>query len=316
MKSTPTVSINLCCYNSEKYLRETLQSIVNQTYKDWELVIINDGSSDSTESIITEYKNKGYPIIYHYQTNMGLAASRNKALDLSQGKYIAFIDHDDIWLPKKLEEQINVMGNGCYALCYGGVTYIDKNSKEIGRRIPKNKSGFLFDRFLEKYDTDLPTVMIRKSMLGDGNLAFDENIVASEDYCLFMQIAANHEIAVINKILAKYRIHDNSLTNKSIDKWADEWGYTLDIICKRNDGIREKYDHGFKKAYAKLRYYRARCFVSRGEKFRAIQELRKNVFIDWRYLVLFLFLLCFPVSLWNVLHRAKFKMTRLFCLLY
>ncbi len=102
----PKVSINLCCYNSEKNLRETLESIVKQTYKDWELIIINDGSSDSTESIIYEYVNQGFPITYHYQENKGLGYSRNEALSRSQGEYIAFIDHDDIWVAGKLNRQV------------------------------------------------------------------------------------------------------------------------------------------------------------------------------------------------------------------
>ena len=77
------VSINLCCYNSEKYLKETLDSIVKQTYKDWELVIINDGSCDSTESIIDHYIEQGHPIVYKYQKNQGLSSSRNEAIKLS-----------------------------------------------------------------------------------------------------------------------------------------------------------------------------------------------------------------------------------------
>ena len=106
MTTKPTVSINLCCYNGEKYLREALDSIINQTYKDWELVIINDGSKDSTESIIYEYIKQGYPIVYHYQENHGLGYSRNEALKRSHGEYVAFIDHDDVWMPEKLEKQI------------------------------------------------------------------------------------------------------------------------------------------------------------------------------------------------------------------
>ena len=102
----PRVSINLCCYNSERYLRETLDSIVSQTYKDWELIIINDGSSDATESIVSEFIKRGHPIVYHYQANKGLALSRNEALKRSRGEYIAFIDHDDLWMPEKLEKQI------------------------------------------------------------------------------------------------------------------------------------------------------------------------------------------------------------------
>ena len=130
----PKVSINLCCYNSEKYLRETLDSIVKQTYKDWELIIINDGSSDSTEAIIYEYIKQGYPIAYHYQRNKGLAFSRNKALELSQGKYVAFIDHDDLWLPDKLEKQASILEKRPEIDFLYGNYFIKRGSRDDRRR--------------------------------------------------------------------------------------------------------------------------------------------------------------------------------------
>ncbi len=102
----PKVSINLCCYNGEKYLEETLQSIFLQKYKNWELVVVNDGSTDSTERIIRRHEAAGLPIVYHYQKNAGLGSARNKALQLSSGSYIALIDQDDIWLPEKPEKQV------------------------------------------------------------------------------------------------------------------------------------------------------------------------------------------------------------------
>src|SRR2546421_314712 len=102
----PKVSITLCCYNSERYLDETLQSITAQTYKDWELVVINDGSRDATEDIVRRYMDAGWPIVYQYQENRGLSASRNKSIELSSGEFIAMIDHDDLWSPEKLEKQV------------------------------------------------------------------------------------------------------------------------------------------------------------------------------------------------------------------
>src|SRR5438874_5550918 len=102
----PTVSITLCCFNSERFLAETLRSIIDQTYKDWELVIINDGSTDSTESIIQTFIDRKWPIVYHSQQNAGLGRSRNKAVELSRGEFIALIDHDDLWEPEKLARQI------------------------------------------------------------------------------------------------------------------------------------------------------------------------------------------------------------------
>lgn len=305
----PTVSVNLCCYNSEKYLRETLDSIINQTYKDWELVVINDGSTDSTESIIKNYINEGYPIIYQYQQNKGLSYSRNKALELSKGHYIAFIDHDDVWIEDKISRQITAMSSGNYALCYGGVVYIDKNGREIGKRVQQSRSGCLFGQLLKHYDADVTTVMIRKDVLESNDLRFDERLITSEDYCLFMQIAVKNQIVVLPGVLSKYRIHDDSLTNKSISKWAEEWNYTLNLIKEINIGIDKLYKTEFKAAEAHVRYYQAKYFFFKGDRLGAIMEMRKNIFIDIKYFLLFI-LLFMPNYFWNYAHTLYTKRSR------
>ena len=103
------ISIIMCCYNSEDNIIETLNSIKNQTYKKWELVIINDGSTDETELIIKKfiYLNKDLNVRYFYQKNQGLGVSRNNAIKRTKYDWIAIIDHDDIWLSEKLLKQIS-----------------------------------------------------------------------------------------------------------------------------------------------------------------------------------------------------------------
>lgn len=305
----PTVSVNLCCYNSEKYLRDTLDSIINQVYKDWELVVINDGSIDSTEAIVKEYIDAGYPIIYHYQLNKGLSYSRNKALELSRGDYIAFIDHDDVWYADKLLRQVTAMSSGNYALCYGGVVHINEDGREIGKRVQQSRSGCLLGQLLTHYDAQVTTVMLSKDVLKNNNFRFDEGLITSEDYCLFMQIAVNNQIVVLSGVSAKYRIHDESLTNKSIAKWAEEWDYTLNLIKENNIGIDKLYQSEFMKAEAHVRYHRAKYLFFKGDRFGAIKEMRKNIFIDIRYLALFI-LLFMPSSCWIYAHMLYTKRSR------
>jgi glycosyltransferase involved in cell wall biosynthesis len=205
------VSINLCCYNSEKYLRETLESIVNQTYKDWELVIINDGSSDSTESIISEYIKQGYPIIYHYQENRGLGASRNRAIKISQGEYIAFIDHDDIWLPQKLEKQIELFIEkprlgAIYTDCY----YIDSSGSITGRWFEERQpyQGRVFNQLLlEEFFMPIQTLIVQKEVLEKVGL-FNASLNIAEDNDINLKIAYQYEIGFIPEPLVGYRIHE------------------------------------------------------------------------------------------------------------
>ena len=101
----------ICCYNSEKYLHETIDSVIDQTYTNWEIVIVNDGSTDGTEEIILDYIDQGIPITYLKQENKGFGAARNKAIELAKGDWIAIIDHDDICIPNRLESQVNDIFN-------------------------------------------------------------------------------------------------------------------------------------------------------------------------------------------------------------
>src|SRR5437868_7089779 len=167
---TPIVSINLCCYNSEKYLEETLQSIFAQTLTDWELVIIDDGSTDSTEKIIKHYEVNDPRIIYHAQRNMGLSPSRNKAIQFSHGKYVAFIDHDDLWEPTYLEAQVNGFSDERIGLVYTDRLNIQDDREHPICRMSENvkpASGDVFFDIVAGVYINPSMAMVRRSVLDD-----------------------------------------------------------------------------------------------------------------------------------------------------
>jgi len=210
---SPAVSINLCCYNSERFLEEILRSIFEQTYKDWELMIINDGSTDSTESIIREYINRGYPIVYHWQENHGLGYSRNEAIKRSRGKYIAFIDHDDLWLPNKLEKQVPLFNDPEVVLVYSDAVYFNTAGAE--RRRYHGHPCFIgncFRELLADYNLVMSTAIIRRSALNQQPYWFDERLQFSEEAELFLRLAYNGKLAMVNLPLVRYRVHSASLT--------------------------------------------------------------------------------------------------------
>lgn len=206
----PTVSINLCCYNSEKYLAETLDSIIAQTYKDWELVIINDGSSDSTEKIIREYIVQGYPIVYHFQVNKGIGASRNEALKLSNGEYVAFIDHDDTWMPQKLEKQLDLFkANRSLGLVYSDCYFVYPGGKRVlGSRFFNFKRGQVFKEMLSGNFIILSTAVVRKDALNEFGGFPDYKV--TEEFALFLKIAEEHPVDFISEPLANYRYHEDN----------------------------------------------------------------------------------------------------------
>lgn len=210
----PKISIQVCCYNSEKYLEDTLESIVAQTYKDWELVVVNDGSCDSTEDIVKRFVKRGIPIVYHFQKNRGFAAARNKAIELSSGEWIAILDHDDLWYPEKLQIQsrsIERYPNA--ALHFSNSEWftddntVIKNTVEPGRF----KTGITEDAFVKLVGQgcfiDSETVIIRKSALRECG-SFNEGYRYIVDYDLFIRLTHKYsEVYYEDMVLAKWRVH-------------------------------------------------------------------------------------------------------------
>lgn len=207
----PTVSINLCVLNGENYLRKALESIVSQTYKDWELIIINDGSTDSTEIIVKDYINQGYPIIYHYQENHGLGYSRNEALKRSQGEYVAFIDHDDLWLPTKLEKQIPLFINSkdVGIVISNAFAFKDDGVSKVVYSKNRPATGHVFREILKNDFIYLSSAVIRRSALDSLEEWFDERFRYVEDGELFARICYKWKLDYIDEPLIKRRIHRN-----------------------------------------------------------------------------------------------------------
>ena len=208
MIETPTVSVNLCCYNSEQYLEETLQSIFAQTYGHWELIVVNDGSTDSTEAIIKRHMGEGHRIVYHYQANAGLAAARNKAIELSQGEFIALIDHDDLWHPEKLgrqvalfveRPQVGLVYSKAAALISGNRTGLHAIDSPMYR-------GRVFIPLVLGNFVPCSSIVIRRIALDQVGW-FNPGFSQVEEYDLSIRIAEKYEFDYVNEPLLTFRVH-------------------------------------------------------------------------------------------------------------
>ena len=222
---TPLVSINLCCYNGARYLRETLDSIIAQTFKDWELVFINDGSTDATGSIIEDYIRRGHPIIYRSRENRGLGYSRNEAIRCSQGQYLAFVDADDLWMPEKLEKQINLLLRTPHAgLVFCDVIFFDEDGRLYqaykDRKPPIN--NFFRNLLSLNFQLNVETVIVRKACLDSLEEWFDPRFCMIEDHDLFSRVAYSWAVAYVDEPLAKGRIHRDSLSHSRPHLWPKE----------------------------------------------------------------------------------------------
>ena len=218
-----SVSIITPTFNSERFIAETILSVQAQTYLDWEMIIIDDCSTDRTAEIVASFQEKDSRIKYFYNTtNNGSAFSRNLALQKAKGKWIAFLDSDDLWHPEKLEKQIEFMTKNNYHFSYTNYCEIDENSKETGILITGPK--VITNNLMKAYCwPGCLTVMYDAEKVG---IMQTVDIRINEEYALWIKIAEKLNCYLLDENLAKYRRHNNSLTSQSYFKLI-KWHYLM-----------------------------------------------------------------------------------------
>ena len=297
----PLVSILMNCYNGEHYLAEALNSIMAQSYKNYEIIFIDNCSTDNSEKIV-----RSYPIHYiKTEKNIPLGAARNFGLTQCKGLYVAFLDTDDVWMPNALEHLVTAICSGDYALAYGGQIDINSQGTAIKKYVPRKDNGNLFQKLLYQFDIPFVGSLISMKWLSARKLSFDSSIYASTDYCLFMQLAVDTAFVSLDVIVVKYRVHGDSLTVKTIDKWAHERRYTLNKIIQEHEGIELKFKKAFQEAYARAAYYEMQYHMSETNPHAARKGMKHHLFTHWRYFALYL-LTFLPCFCWDRVQNKKY----------
>ncbi|HWY11544.1 MAG TPA: glycosyltransferase, partial [Bacteroidia bacterium] len=213
----PLISVVLPVYNGEGYLRESVDSILNQTFSDFEFIILNDGSTDRSEDVILSYKDPR--IKYHKHLNCGLAATLNKGIDLAKGKYIARQDQDDISLPERLQKQIDFMeSNPTVALLGTNAEIINEKSQSLQRFLnhAANSDILKFDLLFDNPFVH-SSIMFRKAVIEiSGNYMVSKEFF--EDHNLWSRMARQAPIANLPDCLVKYREVSTSIS-RTIDDY-------------------------------------------------------------------------------------------------
>jgi glycosyltransferase involved in cell wall biosynthesis len=209
----PLISIVMPTYNHSKFIGEAIHSIINQTYKNWELIIINNYSTDNTVDVINSFKDSRISLV-NFKNNGIIASSRNEGIRRSSGEYIAFIDSDDIWMPKKLEEQL------CVFKKYSDLLLVSSNAIFLSNSIIKKIKRYLIitlknirpsfkDMLFYNYVIQ-STVIIKKELAKQiGYIDENINLKSVEDYDYWLRIIEykSNSIYVLKKALIKYRVH-------------------------------------------------------------------------------------------------------------
>lgn len=211
------MSVIVPAYNAAAYLPFALDSILSQSYTAWEIVIVDDGSTDNTRAVAGSYRQKlGDKLQYIHQPNRGLPAARNTGMRAAHGEFIALLDADDVWLPHRMERGVQAMDNDPQTgLVHARVVRIDAQGSVIGQLsvAPKHLSGNIAHYiYTRRAHIVCPTVMFRKSCLETAGW-FDESMRATEDRDLWFRIALHAKVTYIDEVLAYYRLSPSSMTS-------------------------------------------------------------------------------------------------------
>lgn len=207
----PLLSVVMLVYNAEKYLAEAIDSVLNQTFRDFEFIIINDGSTDRSQEIISTYKDKRIRLINN--PNRGIPYSRNLGLKEARGEFLAWFDSDDIILPKRFEKQIRFLqANEQFGVC-GTWLHRFNGTKNYTAKVSKDPE-IIKAKLLFKTSVLNATAMYRLSMIKKAGVKFNNDLPISEDYDFYLQCSKHFPLTNLQEVLYRYRASETSIVKQ------------------------------------------------------------------------------------------------------
>ena len=261
------------CYNGEKYLQEALDSIINQTYKNWELIFWDNQSTDNSSFIVQSYKDHRIKYFYSKKHTL-LYEARNMAIEKSEGEYLAFLDVDDYWDSAKLEKQMNVFyQNPEVAIVYSNYFYKNEIKKTYKKSFRKKlPEGMIVDKLLRKYVMGLLTIVINRRLIDEHENIFDTRLHIIGDFDMAIKISAKWKVSCVQQPLATYRWHGGNesisqqeQTIKELERWSVEMKKCPEISNNK----------GFQVFLNQITYRKAMLLLMNGNTLTAIKYYPK-----------------------------------------
>ena len=229
------ISVIIPTYNCDKYICEALDSVLQQTYSNYEIIVIDDGSTDTTRTIVN---NRYHSVRYYYLENNGVAAARNFGISMAQGELIAFLDADDIWLPEKLEKQAALFNkNDKLGMAFTENSFFNEQgvtTNKANKRERLMHGDIVKNIFLNSYVVT-STVMVRKNVF-DTVGSFEEGLTVAEDDNMWMRIGMKYCVELLDESMLMYRITEGSLSRKS-DNFFIGVKASIEIIQKNHPDL-------------------------------------------------------------------------------
>ena len=241
----PLVSVIMNCFNGESFLKDSIESVINQTYENWEIIFWDNKSEDKSAEIFKSYDDKRFKYFYADE-HTSLYKARNLAIKKSNGELLAFIDTDDLWEKNKLELQVPLFDNPKISFVYSNQWIIKNNLKKKKLFIKtKSPSGYIYKKLLDDYNVGIITVIFRNNIINDLSKIFDERFSVIGDFDFFLKLSKSYYFHYINTPLAYYRIHDKNFSlihsGKEMEE-SDMWLHENknNIIPEKLDKIKNK----------------------------------------------------------------------------
>lgn len=256
MQANSLVSIIMPSYNCGNYVEETIRSVQAQTYQNWEIIFVDDYSMDDTVKYVSKMRDNDSRIhIYQNISNLGAAVSRNNALKVAQGRWISFLDSDDLWEPTKLEKQVRFMEENGYAFSYHEYVEIDEQDKELGIKVSGKEHVTKFDMFACCWPGCL-SVMYDAEKIG---LIQINDIKKNNDTAMWLKVIRKADCYLLPECLGKYRRRAYSITPKPL--WQRIWAhYPLFRVAEEMNPFSATFwviMNVFGNAYKKMRYVKS-----------------------------------------------------------
>jgi len=281
------VSVVIAAYNRAEYLPAAIESVLSQTFRDFEVIVVDDGSTDGTSAAVKGFRDT---VRYVYQENAERGAARNRGLRLAQGQYVAFLDSDDLWLPNKLEAEVRRLhAEPHLGLVYSDAFYINASGQPMGRITRRPHQGDVLQQLVcGNFVTASATLLDRAQFLAVGGFCEDRELAGSEDWEAWVRLAARVRFGYVANVGLLYRLHEEGTVAqpRSMERSMQ---YARGLVFA-DPALAHRIGHLRSPAYASMHCVLASLYYGAGDGAEARGQLRKarsyypRVVCDPRYL--------------------------------
>lgn len=272
MTQEPLVSVIMNCFNGEKYLRQAIDSVLAQSYKNWEIIFWDNQSTDRSEEIFRDYRDERLKY-FSAPAHTLLHEARNYAFAKANGQFISILDVDDIWLPEKLEKQIPLFDDPQVGIVCGNFWYQSERRSKRWKLFKEGApTGRVTNELLTNYFVGSLTLVVRRSALETLDVLFDPRLHIIGEFDFVVRLSLHWELAAVMEPIAIYRLHDGSETVKNPDRQIRETEVWVDEMKSRKEISSLP---GFQNLVSQAAYLRAKNRVFAGEKSEARQLLAR-----------------------------------------